>query len=820
MHIFKISIVYRRKIMRTNEKTTLYNFLSDSNKIIIPDIQRDYVLGSGKGKLSSLFEAMIEKARDSKEFEFSCILAYRDPENNVYIYDGQQRIVTLIYLCAKLNESENRNDIKNLLQKFEFKGRESANEWLRNPSKIHKQEAVDFTTFSIAKLRENFGEPIKDYNYTPEEKITLDFLLHKVKFDLIFIDRISDAEQFFMDVNDGLELKDYEIYKAELYHNAKAILGVQKFKEFALKMENEWFESFLEQRKKEACVNKEGKVSEEEELVFFLKFCFRMMWVEEKKSLEEYKETNFNWLEEKHFTRIEHILDSVIMYMSKEGDNRNKDLSCISYSCSSLSRGEHWSIDDKNYTKMLAIFIKNLLNTKQNCKDVVMWCFLSNIPYTKDGTNNSDLYKYLRFIKKILNVNRGCNENATMVYDDHIEKRRVHFALYYVKEIPKYYLNIINSTNDNNEKENGISDYLSSIIVANGKIELSTDKCYAEYFIEKCKNEKLKKVLDNEILKYKSADKEKIQEYENLPFINGLVDNFLEYSSSDCDLKDWVKKLKPETIEKLVPSNDEVQYTGILKFMCDELVYSEKILIDNIKIYWLDYQRKYVGYEEGSIVFHTWCDFFTQESVLKIQNDLDLKYKYLLDLPDGWIARDRLDQREKLYQIAQTTAKGKGFSAENPVQVHADRVKKLFDLSSFWTNFHEVRITEDKKYIINGKEETQLPSFLASYNNEKWVDNKLSTIDSIYYYPYIPYNPYKPYDFYFSNNYLNQVLLKMFQRNRGYSSGEFEKYLEKYREKHREEIRKKTDITVEQPDILDCVEIDGKRYFIKLVEII
>lgn len=780
--------------MRTNEKTTLYNFLSDSNKIIIPDIQRDYVLGSGKGKLSSLFKAMIEKAGESKEFEFSCILAYRDPENNVYIYDGQQRIVTLIYLCAKLNESENRNDIENLLQKFEFKGRESANEWLRNPSKIHKQEAVDFTTFSIAKLRENFGEPIKlkVYNYAPEEKITLDFLLHKVKFDLIFIDRISDAEQFFKDVNDGLELKDYEIYKAELYHNTKAILGAQKFKEFALKMENRWLEFFLEQRTFRKS-NKEELVSEEEELVFFIKFCLRMMWVEEKKSLEEYKENNFNWLEEKHFTRIEHILDSVIMYMSKEGDNRNKYLSCISYSCSSLSRGEHWNIIDENYTEMLTIFIQNLWNTEQNCKDVVMWCFLSNLPYTKDGTNNSDLYKYLHFIKKILNVNRGCNENATMVYGNYIEKHRVHFALYYVKKIPKYYLNI-NSTNDNNEKENGISDYLSSIIVANGKIELSTDKCYAEYFIENCKNEKLKKVLDNEILKYKSVYKETIQGYENLAFINGLVDNFLEYSSSDCDLKDWAKKLSPEKIFKIVSCDKEDQYIGILKFMRDELVYSEKISIDNIKICWSDYQHKYVGYEEGSIVFHTWCDFFTQESVLKIQNDLDLKYKYLLDLPDGWIARDKLDQREKLYQIAETRAKVGGFSAENPV--YANRVKKLFDLSSFWTNFHEVRITEGKKYIINGKEETQLPGFLASYNNEKWVDNRLSTIYSIYYYPY------DPYDFYFSNNYLNQVLLKMFQRNQGCSSGEFEEYIKNNFNK------------------LQYVEIDGKRYFIKLVKII
>ena len=171
-----------------------------------------------------------------------------------------------------------------------------------------------------------------------------------------------------------------------------------------------------------------------------------------------------------------------------------------------------------------------------------------------------------------------------------------------------------------------------------------------------------------------------------MTFINVLVDNFLEYSSSDCYLKDWVKKLPPKKIFEIDSYDKEDQHIGILKFMCDELVYSEQILIDNIKIYWRDYQRKYVGYEEGSIVFHTWCDFFTQESVLKIQNDLDLKYKYLLYLPDGWIARDRWYQREKLYQIAKTKAKDRyGFSAENPEC--GDRVKEKFYLSSLRTNF-------------------------------------------------------------------------------------------------------------------------------------
>lgn len=413
--------------MISNEKTTLYRFLSDVNKIIIPDIQRDYVLGSGKEKLSSLFANMIEKAKVSEDFEFSCILAYKDLEKNVYIYDGQQRLTTLIYLCANLCEKEMGNsEIKALLQKFEFIGRELANEWLRNPSNIDKREAVDFTTYSIAELIEVFEAKsiqIEYYKYVPKEKITLEFLLHKVKFDLIFIDKISDAEQFFMDVNDGLDLKDYEIYKAELYHCAKTILGIQNFKKFALKMENEWLEFFLPYKTNEYC--------EEEIEIAFIKFCFRMMWIEEEISLG-YKENNITWIEEKHLSRVENILDSMIRYLKREKHENNSEGSCIKHSIDSCyiyyNSGEHWNIADNNYGWMLRTFIKNLHDTEQTNKDIVIWCFLSNLSFTMERDNNIlDLYDYLRFIKKILNANRGRNKNAVMSYGYSIEKHRLYF---------------------------------------------------------------------------------------------------------------------------------------------------------------------------------------------------------------------------------------------------------------------------------------------------------------------------------------------------------------------------------------------------------
>ena len=99
-------------------KISLYELLTEYTKdkllikytkIIIPDIQRDYVMGSGGGKLTKLLKAMSESAIKNKDFNFSCIMGHVDKENNFFVYDGQQRLATLIYLSAYLfNKEENK----------------------------------------------------------------------------------------------------------------------------------------------------------------------------------------------------------------------------------------------------------------------------------------------------------------------------------------------------------------------------------------------------------------------------------------------------------------------------------------------------------------------------------------------------------------------------------------------------------------------------------------------------------------------------------------------------------------------------------------
>lgn len=654
-----------------NNKKSLYEFLTDCNKVIIPDIQRDYVMGSGQNKLTSLFKAMIEKAKNNEDFEFSCILAYKNDMNNIFIYDGQQRLATLVYLCAKKNEIEKKKDINNLLQKFEFTGRDLANTWIKNPSKINKNIAVDFTTFSISTLIEAFEKEKLEYSYYSNEKISLDFLLNKVKFDIIFVDEVDEAEQFFMDINDGLDLKDYEIYKSELYHHARGLLNITDFKDFALKMENEWLEFFLN--------NKSDKSNEEEIeeiLVYFLKYCFRMMWIEEERENSNYKENNVYWIEEKHLLKIKNVIDSLLIYFEKEKEKEtsNSILTCINYSTIGYPYfGEHWNITDNNYIEMLKKFINNLNKTEETKKDIVIWCFLSNLDEAVQNGKIEELYEYLHFVKKVLNNNRGCNTDGIMIYED----QSIYFSLYFVKGIPDYYIEKNYYRYKINKDINKDSNCLNTIIICNKEIKIENVNCYAKHFLGKCNDNILKEVLRKEIKKFNSEDKDIISKYENLPFINGLIDNFIDYKEDNCALKEWTKEYNPQLLEGICIIKNNMQYKDILGFIIKNRISYKNRLINNITIKWEVYTGTMYSKENVSVLFHTWCDFFTQEELI-FENDSSNSYSNLLELPDGWI-KDNILYRPKFTDVENKY----GFAGYGTVE-------KKFDLSNFFNNFSKI----------------------------------------------------------------------------------------------------------------------------------
>lgn len=748
------------------EHMSLSQILNKFNQIIIPDVQRDYVMGSGGEKLIKLLTAMAESNDKEENFNFSCLVGYKDKDNNLYIYDGQQRLATLVCLCSYLNKD---TEIQNLLEKFSFTKRDVANDWLSNPTKIKENVAVDFTTYSLAKLIKEFSTHrirINDNIYKLSDKITLKFLFEKMFFDMVLVNEISDAEQFFLDINDGLDLKSYEIYKAELYHHAAEVLK-ESFKEFALKMENEWLKFFLpyqyHEKKWIDGAYKDVVICEEEMLVFFLQYCFRMMWMEEKGNDNEFKSVNISWLKKEHLKQVEQITDAVINVTKNVSVS---DISCIYYSYNK-SKGQHWNINDKNYIAMLKVFLKNVYNTEEINKDIIIWCYISKLPFVDQNENG--LYKYLRFVKKLLNNNRKACNNAEIYFGNgDVDSKKIVYARYYVQGVPQYY-----KCEKEKCDENTLL-FLNTIIVLNKLFVLDENENFLDIYLLECKNDLLKSILKKEQQKQNSQQKECIEKYENLPFINGLVDNFLTYTDVTCYLNGFCNDVFYATISNEKFVSDGYQYKDILKFIFKNKIDITNTIFIGIDISWNNYcETKHIS--KGSLVLHTWCDLFTSEKGITIIDDSSNDiFNWLIGLPDGWISDKKIIQ-PKNSDVDNT----RGFASYS-------RTHSVWDMSNFIANFRWVCKGEQGKCVVDGKEEELLPEYLKSYNLNNWITEKLSNTDKI---------------FFSEKTYLNKILLYRFKNFKENNGQDASSYLKEHSNK------------------MQFIEINKNKFFIKLEEV-
>lgn len=688
------------------EHMSLSDILHNFKKIIIPDVQRDYVMGSGGEKLIKLLTAMAENNDKKENFNFSCLVGYED-KDNLYIYDGQQRLATLVCLCSYLNKD---TEIQNLLDKFSFTKRDTANTWLNDPRKIKEDDAVDFTTYSLSQLIKEFNTHqirIGYDKYKLSDKRTFEFLFKRTFFDMVLVDEISDAEQFFLDINDGLDLKSYEIYKAELYHHAAEVLK-ESFKEFALKMENEWLKFFLQYRhQKSEWINGANETieihCEEEMLMFFLQYCFRMMWIEENGSDDEFKTANVRWLEEEHFERAEQITDAIINVTKNASV---PPISCINYS-DKKSKGQHWNINDKNYIAMLKVFLKNVYNTVETNKDVIIWCYISELPFIDQNENR--LHKHLRFMKKLLNNNRKICNNATIEFHNWgVSSKKIFYTRYYVQGIPKYYECEKDACDEN------LSSFLNAVIVLNKEF---VNNDVLDIYISTCENESLKNILKNENLKHDSEQQKCIEEYENLPFINGLVDNFLTYTDKTCYLKDFCNDYFYRSISDENSVSSEYQYKDILKFIFENKIDISKTIFSGIDISWENYCKTKHS-SVASLVPHTWCDLFTSEKGISInEKQSSDPLNYFEALPDAWFLNGKFIQPTE-------AKKGNGFASYSDTH-------SVWDMSNFMNNFDWIHKGQGK-CIING-EEKPLPMYLRCRDDNNFIRGNLSNTEKVFY---------------------------------------------------------------------------------------
>lgn len=109
---------YKYNSLKTGETYKLIDLFSKDNKIIIPDLQRDYCWGTTSDKDGkNLVESFVENLITNKDenFNLGLLYGYEAPLGHIQLCDGQQRITTLFLLLGMLNKKTSNDAFRNLL---------------------------------------------------------------------------------------------------------------------------------------------------------------------------------------------------------------------------------------------------------------------------------------------------------------------------------------------------------------------------------------------------------------------------------------------------------------------------------------------------------------------------------------------------------------------------------------------------------------------------------------------------------------------------------------------------------------------------------
>jgi len=168
--------------MESGKLYSIQNLFSDNRKIVIPDMQREYCWSDkrhgedGKTEIVSSFLDSLHDYSQDGSLQLGLIYAYENPENFVYLCDGQQRLTTIYLLLGMLyrrlpdmevlrrilvSEYEEQDDYEPRLQ---YAIRESTLYFLRDLAKNYFIEREDCPPSKISTISDWF---YKDYLADP-----------------------------------------------------------------------------------------------------------------------------------------------------------------------------------------------------------------------------------------------------------------------------------------------------------------------------------------------------------------------------------------------------------------------------------------------------------------------------------------------------------------------------------------------------------------------------------------------------------------------------------------------------------------------------
>lgn len=332
---------------KSEEKNTMTVKELFQHPIKIPVIQRDYCMGAQLDENISgdFLDYMIHGFEEKKNLTLSTILIAEEEGEEafpIYVFDGQQRTYTIYQTLKILQEQLKVTEPQ--LQSYHFIGREKTGR--TEHGSLYAKEAVE----QLKRVCRSKLEKIGWWDNSEQLKGFMKYIWEDISFTIKITDKVSEAEQFFLDINGGVPLEKCEIFKAILY---KRLRDIEDGKSMIDLIENKWLNTFYQWVEKENKnennnYKKRNDEKDEEELLEMRCIEFLCRYIYKKKHSSDWNNKEmFDFVESK--AKLVGELEYLGKMQKEDFDEVKKIMEDIAENLLNESQNSKQYIDEEKY---------------------------------------------------------------------------------------------------------------------------------------------------------------------------------------------------------------------------------------------------------------------------------------------------------------------------------------------------------------------------------------------------------------------------------------------------------------------------------------